>query len=842
MNPLALTHPMNTRQARVVSTPLNPFKPLNYANRLMLLLAALCLTAACSGGASGSGTASDTGGDSLSDGSNLDAKIGDSTTGKDGTGGGTTSSTPTVVTCPKALPAPKAAGSCDVTKGSSVKVLRGTVLASDHVYVGGEVVIDAKGIITCAACDCASSDGYSGATTLQCGDAVISPALINSHDHITFAQNAPKPHMAKYDHRHEWRKGLNGKPKISVPGAPNGTTNDVTGWGELRFVIGGATSTVGSGGVNGMLRNLDKPDPMQGGLGKTPIDFETFPLGDSSPTGLPTTCTYKIAATDADVAKMKSFFPHMSEGVDESAHNEFDCTDGVNAQANYERPQTALIHAVGLRAADIQLAANTGVSLIWSPRSNIDLYGFTANVSLFANVGVPIALGTDWSASGSMNMLRELACADSYNQKNLGGFFNDYQLFLMVTGTAADAAKMGDVLGRIAAGRPADVTIFASHGKPPYSAVVHAAVEDVALVLRGGTVLHGDAALVDALSSDGGAGCEALSDCLSGKKLCAKRELGKDTAGMSSTIGSPYPLFFCGVPKDEPSCVPSRLGVFTGEPSASDKDGDGIEDSKDLCPTVFSAIRPMDGGKQLDSDGDGTGDGCDICPLTANSTDCSKITVPVDQPDTTSGDSSGADAGSSDVPPTTATIPEIKKMAVGTVVEVKGLCITAIRTVASGSTVWVQQPGLTSDGGYVVYSKTAVTNKVGDAIDVVGSVGDFKGLPEILTPAITTTGACSEVILPVAVSPSDIATGGAKVKSLMSMLVEVSDVTVATAAATAKDDFVVDGGLRISPFVYAFDGTQFPVGKAWKSIRGVLDWYTDHSKIDPLVATDLVEP
>ncbi len=838
MNPLAPTYPMNTRPAR---RPLAFRVPIRTSGLALAAMTSLWLATACSDGAGSSGAASDTSADS----GHLD-----STALTDGSGGGVTANAngPSVVTCPKALPAPKAAGSCDVSKGSTTRVIRGTVLATDHVFVGGEVVIDSKGNITCAACDCSATDGYSGATTLQCGDAVISPALINSHDHITFAQNAPKAHSQKYDHRHEWRKGANGKQKITVPGAPNGTTDEVTSWGELRFVIGGATSTVGSGGVNGMLRNLDKSGTMQGNLGKTPVDFETFPLGDSSPDiskPLPTTCTYKIAVTDPEVAKMTSFFPHMSEGVDQSAHNEFDCTDGVNAQANYERPQTALIHAVGLRAADVYLAAKTGVSLIWSPRSNIDLYGFTANVSLFANLGVPIALGTDWSASGSMNMLRELACADSFNQKNLGGFFTDYQLFMMVTGTAADAAKMGDVLGRIGVGRPADITVFASHGKAPYAAVVRAAVEDVALVLRGGVVLHGDAALVDALSSDGGAGCEALKNCLSGKKLCAKREFGQDTAALAKTIGTPYDLYFCGVPQGEPSCVPSRSGVFTGEPSATDKDGDGIEDSKDLCPTVFSAIRPMDGGQQIDSDGDGKGDSCDVCPLTANSTDCSKVTVPVDVPDTTSGgDTSGggADAGSSDVQPTAATIPELKKMAAGTVVELKGLCVTAIRTVTSGSTVWVQQPGLTSDGGYVVYSKTAVSNKVGDQIDVIGAVGDFKGLPELLTPAITTKGTCSEVILPVAVSPSDIATDGAKVKTLMSMLVEVSDVTVTAAAATAKDDFYVTGDLRISPFVYAFDGTKYPVGTQWKSIRGVLDWYTDHSKINPLSAADLVEP
>jgi hypothetical protein len=62
--------------------------------------------------------------------------------------------------------------------------------------------------------------------------------------------------------------------------------------------------------------------------------------------------------------------------------------------------------------------------------------------------------------------------------------------------------------------------------------------------------------------------------------------------------------------------------VYTGAPSSSDADGDGIPDASDDCPRVFNPIRPVDGGKQADADGDGVGDACDPCPLTANATTC----------------------------------------------------------------------------------------------------------------------------------------------------------------------------------------------------------------------------
>ena len=77
--------------------------------------------------------------------------------------------------------------------------------------------------------------------------------------------------------------------------------------------------------------------------------------------------------------------------------------------------------------------AAAGTALIWSPRSNITLYGDTARVSTAARLGVEIALGTDWMPTGSMNLLRELACADSFNKTYLDGYFTDVQLWQMVT-------------------------------------------------------------------------------------------------------------------------------------------------------------------------------------------------------------------------------------------------------------------------------------------------------------------------------------------------------------------------------------------------------------------------
>ncbi|MFH1129995.1 MAG: hypothetical protein V1754_01590, partial [Pseudomonadota bacterium] len=55
-------------------------------------------------------------------------------------------------------------------------------------------------------------------------------------------------------------------------------------------------------------------------------------------------------------------------------------------------------------------------SVIWSPRTNISLYGMTADVVMLKNKVVLLSLGNDWNISGSVNLLRELSCADNLNQ------------------------------------------------------------------------------------------------------------------------------------------------------------------------------------------------------------------------------------------------------------------------------------------------------------------------------------------------------------------------------------------------------------------------------------------
>src|SRR5678816_200146 len=150
---------------------------------------------------------------------------------------------------------------------------------------------------------------------------------------------------------------------------------------------------------------------------------------------------------------------------------------------------------------------------IWSPRSNITLYGDTARVTEAARLGVEIALGTDWMPTGSMNLLRELRCADSFNTNYLDHYFTDKQLWQMVTLNAAAVTATDDAIGMLAPNHVADIAIFAGNDKPYFRSILEAEPQDVALVLRGGKVLYGEDGVVGALATD----CDTLDVCGSSK-------------------------------------------------------------------------------------------------------------------------------------------------------------------------------------------------------------------------------------------------------------------------------------------------------------------------------------
>lgn len=772
---------------------------------------------------------------------------------------------------------PPATALCTVTAGDARKILSGTILTPTGMMTG-EVAINAAGSITCVGATCAAG----GETRIECPMGVISPGLINTHDHITFTQNPPYTDTGeRYEHRHDWRVGRRGHTEINTPG---NASQDQIRWGELRFLLGGATSTVGSGGAAGLLRNLDQA-ANQEGLGQPAVRFETFPLDDSSGQQVTGTCAYGAAPdTAATIAALAAYEPHIAEGIDAVSRNEFLCTSSTTYDVtppgvsnDLVAPQTAIIHGVGLRPFDYGVMALEGTALIWSPRSNITLYGDTAQAPVADRMGVQIALGTDWSATGSINLLRELACADQMNRTYWGSHFSDRELWEMVTGNAAAVTATDDVIGSIAVGRIADIAIFDGRTHAGYRAIIDGEPKDVALVMRAGKPLYGEASTIAALVPSG---CDALDVCGNAKQVCLMSEIGKNFAALQTGAGSAYGAFFCGVPTGEPTCTPRRpvavMGstVYTGVVSAADMDGDGVANASDDCPTVFNPIRPVDEGVQGNADGDAQGDACDVCPVNADTTTCTAVdpndrdgdgvvngadncpdaSNPLQEDGDTDGKGDACDACPTVSNPGTAGCPvsiySIKNgmTPVGSTVRV----VNALVTGEGSNGFFVQVKA--GDAGYAgpdfsgLFVFTGATSPflaqvaVGNRVTIDANVAVFQGQTELdAVAAVTVVAAGPEAApAPVVVTAAEVTTGGARAAALESVLVQVGASTV-TAINAAQGEFTImdaAGTVVVDDYLFV-PAPAVTVGQTFGSVTGVLALRGMVSKVEPRSAADL---
>ena len=562
------------------------------------------------------------------------------------------------------VPSPVEGRVCSIETGNSALLIKGNILDIDVIYQGGEVLVDSTGLIRYVGCGANRPEEFntvaSGATTIACADGVVSPGLINAHDHMQYNHNYPSPDIGiRYDHRNEWREFT--PPEWQT--GPDNSQSKVT-WSELRQVMIGTTSIAGARAEIGFLRNLDAPwwsypkyDDLLWDIYSgypTQIVTDTFPLekpgeyiqNDDD-------CSYYTYLGRQKNIYTDVYVPHAAEGVNAAANNEFACLSSTDRNGtDVVDDSFAMVHGIALGANDGNTLAEDRASLIWSPRSNIFLYGNTAPVSMLKNQGVLISLSTDWTPSGSMNLGRELICADELNKKYFDNAFSDRELWLMTTYNPAAALHVDEKIGSLKSGHFGDIAIYDGRGKEnPYRAVIEADAQSTVLVLRrssmpfsldgpnyvGSIALYGDAELLSSLpatmhetNAPFSPLCEPLEVCGINKFACPLRETwwavsdpSVDPFSLSDlevANTESYPLFFCDEPEDEPTCTPYRPGEYDGaiekgSALTSDWDGDGIFDNQDNCRKVFNPIRPMDGGVQADADVDGKGDACDKCPL-----------------------------------------------------------------------------------------------------------------------------------------------------------------------------------------------------------------------------------
>ena len=379
-------------------------------------------------------------------------------------------------------------------------VLRGTILAPDgpmkHGYVGIE-----NGRIVSVSEKQPDLPGAIGVNT----EGIILPGLVDLHNHV--AWNAlPRWHPGRlFTNRDQWIADAEYHRLVADPfnNAASTAFCDMNAWGELRALIGGATSIMATQRkpcIHGLVRNLDFNSGFYG-----TIELNLEHIRDVLLLPAPSEPERRAAfVSSAQKLIVEPFYEalsvHLAEGTDAVAEEEFTFMES-HLLLN---PKGVLIHGVSLVPHDFQAMAAKGTALVWSPRSNIELYGATADLNAALDAGVEVALAPDWAITGSGSMLDELKFAAKWNRDHLGGRLTDRQLVEMTTSVPAHIVGIDDEVGAIRAGLWADLLVVRGDHNDPYAAVVRAGTADVQLELIGGVPLYGNGELMASFWDPGG--------------------------------------------------------------------------------------------------------------------------------------------------------------------------------------------------------------------------------------------------------------------------------------------------------------------------------------------------
>ena len=764
------------------------------------------------------------------------------------------------------------------TGTASTYALSGIVLLPSGA-VAGHVVYDSEtGMITCAGEECDTTDAH-----VVCTEGIISPGLIDGHNHMQYNVLAPWQHDELFDNRYEWRSaGGYWDYREAYDGIEGQYSCEIGKWAELRTLVGGGTTVVGSSGgacIAGIVRNLDE-DPIAHGIFDYKLKYSastvtTYDESDSS------YFNGKLETGDLDAV-----MNHVAEGVGGSVSGEIDHMFNIGMAG----PGQVFVHATDATTPQLARMAVEGTSILWSPRSNLDLYMGTTQADIALRLGIPVALGPDWTWSGSANPARELTCAMQYLNSRKAPI-NDKKLWEMATTDAARLVGLDGVLGLLHENTLADLVVY-SYDAHPYKPIMEADPRDVKLSIVAGRSLYGTPSLMEATAITAPEYCEEVSACGETRQFCVKDFQNTDTyADLKLTLETalsqesmPEELAYAKELFGLFMCEETRASCDISHPTAEDVDGDGVLDADDNCLESYNPL-------QNDYDNDGKGDACDLCVLNPSQEICTPDPVDIEgdgfpnesdncpwfyNPDQTDTDGDGkgdecdtcpevANVGDAGCP---FTIDVLRNKnhpdypGDGAFVILDGLVVTGNRRDSANASdnegFFVQDPTRTEYGAIFVYTSSGPIYSVGDEVHIEGQYTEYYDLSEIVDATVSVTQVAVGTPDPIVVSnPCDIATNGSLAESLESMLVRVENVSVSNSNPDDPgnyNEFEVGGCLRVDDLLVAspadsngdtYWATQPSVGTTYSSIQGILTYSYGNFKILPRsqadAAGDIVE-
>lgn len=419
-----------------------------------------------------------------------------------------------------------------IRQGAGGYLLRGdAVLTPDGPLFDAEVLIVGTDI-RCVGLSCADEPEAAGVTIIDT-HATIAPGLIDAHNHLTYdflTEWVPDPPRL-FDSRYEWR-GDDGYHDHVAPESAGGSRGDficpATKWGELRSIIHGTTTVQGQSPNQACVGRLARNADHRTGLGP---DRVRTTISGPCEAALDDDARVGVVAgfVSGDTTR---YFVHMAEGVTGTGQaanvlREFECYAGtfrhtisLLRDANGQPYGTSVfIHAITLTEDQLLEAAATRTRFVWSPSSNLILYGQTAPIERMLELGLTVGLGPDWTPSGSDDLLAEMRFALAWAEAEAIEAVTPEVLVRMASTDGADVVGLETQIGRLAPGFRADIAVFGRVARDPYRAVTDSRAEDVRLVMIDGAGYFGDAGLEANAAVN--RSCEAMDACGTAKFICA---------------------------------------------------------------------------------------------------------------------------------------------------------------------------------------------------------------------------------------------------------------------------------------------------------------------------------
>jgi 5-methylthioadenosine/S-adenosylhomocysteine deaminase len=316
----------------------------------------------------------------------------------------------------------------------------------------------------------------------------IFPGLIDLHTHTDYnALPIWEAKKAPFKNRFQWRGDASYQSEVrDVYSSIGGNRKVNTVFAELQAIAGGTAVLQESQRLESNTKIAGNPSPLlcRGTANPADLNLEQdreilsivdfFKPNADGTRAIPTTLmdTYiqkreskKLQATLIHLAEGRSGFGE-AEGCDGYSRLEFETLMSHPAFQDAEAVRSSaftLIHCSGINVEDpthINFLRTRGLSVVWSPVSNLLLYHDTLDVQSLMAEGINVALGSDWSPSGSKHLWDEAKFARFYFDA-IGSPVSDEQIFQMVTTNAAQCLGLRN-LGRIEAGCLADFFILRS--------------------------------------------------------------------------------------------------------------------------------------------------------------------------------------------------------------------------------------------------------------------------------------------------------------------------------------------------------------------------------------------